>query len=49
VRVWEASGFSLHNQFKRGQLIGWKAKIEGQLQRVVTRGNRRDRGSRDWD
>jgi hypothetical protein len=49
VRVWEASRFSVHDQFKRGQLLGWEAKIEGQLKGVVTRGDRRNRGGRNRD
>jgi hypothetical protein len=49
VRVWKASGFALHDQSKCGKLVGWEAEIEGQLKRVVTRGDRRDRGGRNWD
>jgi hypothetical protein len=47
--VWEASGFAVHDQFERGKLVGWEAKIKSQLKRVVTRGDRRNRGGRDWD
>ena len=28
---------------------GWETEIEGQLKGVVTRGDRCDRGGRDWD
>jgi hypothetical protein len=30
-------------------LVGWKAEIKGELKRIVTRRDRRDRGGRDWD
>jgi hypothetical protein len=49
VRVWEATGLALHNQVKRGQLVGWEAKIKGQLKGIVTRGDRRNRGGRNRD
>jgi hypothetical protein len=49
VRVWKTSGFALHDQVKRCQLVGWEAKIERQLKRVVARGDRCDGGGRNWD
>jgi hypothetical protein len=49
VGVWEASGFAVHDYIERGQLVGWEAKIKGQLKRVVARGDRRNRGGCDRD
>jgi hypothetical protein len=36
----------VHNQVKRAELIGWKAKVKGKLQSVIASGDRGDRGGR---